>query len=212
MFIIDLDDTLLNTQAFKQARIKALNNLGVSDELCKTSYKEAYNNQLGINIYNSSSHAEVLEKYGFEKKEILSALQRVEEGLKDLLFPGAEELLNYLKEKGQKLILLSLGEESFQKMKLKQTGLVKFFDIIFTVNDTKEHIIQKILKDYLDEQDVWLVNDKIEETKKLKQLFPVLKPILKMSSVFSEEEYKASSINYFSTLTQIKQYVEQQLG
>lgn len=212
MFIIDLDDTLLNTQTFKQARIKALHDLGVSDDLYKTSYKEAYNNASGINIYNSSSHAEVLAKHGFDRKEILSALQRVEEGLKDLLFPGTEDLLNFLKEKRQKLILLSLGEEGFQKMKIKQTGLAKFFDLIFTVNDTKEHIIQKILKDYPDEQEVWLVNDKIDETKKIKQLFPILKPILKMSPVFNEAEYKDSSINYFSTLTQIKQYVEQQLG
>lgn len=211
MFIVDLDDTILNTQAFKQARIKALNNLGVSDELYKTSYIDAYNNSSGINIYNSTNHAEVLEKYGFDKEKVLSALQKVEEDLKDLLFPGTEDLATFLKEKGQKLILLSLGEESFQKMKIKQTGLAKFFDLIFTVNDTKEHVIQKILKDFPDEQEVWFINDKIEETEKLKQLFPILKPILKMSPVFSEEGYKASSINYFSTLTQIKQYVEQKL-
>lgn len=211
MFIIDLDDTLLNTHAFKQARISILNHLGVSDELYKITYKAAYDNLSGINIYSSTSHAEVLEKHGFDKGKVLGVLQRVEGGLKDLLFPGAEDLLIFLKKSGQKLILLSLGEENFQKMKLAQTGLSTYFDLIFTVNDTKEHIIQKILNDFPDEQKVWVINDKIEETKKLQQLFPILKPILKMSPVFTEKEYKSSLIPCFLTLAQIQQYVEQQL-
>jgi hypothetical protein len=35
MFIIDLDDTLLDTQSFKQARISALAQIGVSEDQYK---------------------------------------------------------------------------------------------------------------------------------------------------------------------------------
>ncbi len=209
MFIIDLDDTLLDTQAFKQVRINALQNLGVSEELYKKSYQEAYIDKSGISVYNSFVHAEALAKYGFTKEKILHALQQTEINLKNLVFTGAEELLNFLRELGQKLILLSLGERSFQEMKITQTGLAKYFDVIFTMNDSKEYEIEKFLSDFPYEE-AWLINDKVEETKELKTLFPILKPLLKVSPVFSRQEYEASGLPFFNSLTEIQQYVRDQ--
>ena len=57
MFIIDFDDTLFNTHAFKQARVEALRKLGVTEEIYKKSYQEAYNNSAGIYIYNNNKQS-----------------------------------------------------------------------------------------------------------------------------------------------------------
>lgn len=211
MFIVDFDDTLFDTRAFKQMRQKTLQALGVSDEIYEKSYLEAYNNSLGINTYNNNRHAEVLEQYGFDKQTIVMALDGLKTVIKDLLFPDTVSFLEWLKKCNQKLILLSLGEPSWQKMKIDGARIAKYFDEVFTVDDTKEHIIEKILNEFLDEKEVWFINDKIEETKKVMQHFSNLKPILKMSPRFSEEEYILSLMPYFSTLTEIKQYVEQQI-
>ena len=211
MFIIDFDDTLFDTNAFKRARQKILKAQGVSDEIYEKSYQEAYNNSLGINTYNNRKHAEVLANYGFNKQAVVSSLEELNIFAKDLLFPDAINLLEYLKNTNQKLILLSLGESSFQKMKIESAGIAKYFDTVYTVDDTKEHVIEKILKDFTNEKEVWLVNDKIEETKKIIQHHPKLKPILKMSPKFTEEAYQLSLMPYFSTLTEIQEYAKQQI-
>ncbi len=134
-----------------------------------------------------------------------------EKELEGLLFTDALIFLQYLKTKNEKLILLSFGEFEFQNKKIGVAGIKDLFDEIIITPDAKELAVEKILSTAPDKEDVWFINDKIEETKKIIQHFPYLKPILKMSPRFSEAEYKSSLIPYFSTLTEIQQYVEQQL-
>jgi len=164
MFIIDFDDTLFDTHAFKQ----------ILPDLSEDLYQE-------------------------------------NDKIKNLLFPDAVFFLEFLKETNEPLILLSLGETDFQKIKIDITGVAKFFDLIHITADAKELAINKILNEFKNEENIWFVNDKIEETKKIIQRFPQLKPILKKSSQFTSEEYCSSQIPYFGTLTQIQQYVEQQI-
>ena len=164
MFIIDFDDTLFDTHAFKQV----LTNLPED-------------------LYKQSSR------------------------IKEFLFPEAVSFLEFLKETNQPLILLSLGEANWQKTKIDITGIGRFFDLVCITADAKEEAVGKILNDFKMKKDIWFINDKIEETKKVIQEFPHLKPILKMSPKFSVEEYESSLMPYFSTLTLIQQYVEQQV-
>jgi len=130
--------------------------------------------------------------------------------LKELLFFDALSFLQYLKNVNQKLILLSFGEFSFQSKKISATGIAKFFDEIIITPDSKELALEKILKQFVDEKDVWFINDKIEETKKMLEHFPKLKPLLKKSPRFAHADYCSSQMPCFETLTQIQQYVEQQ--
>jgi hypothetical protein len=134
-----------------------------------------------------------------------------EKEFKELLFSDAFSFLHYLQTITQKSVLLSFGESSFQNKKINAAGIAELFDEIIITSDDKELALEKILEQFNDEKDVWFVNDKIEETKKVIEHFPQLKPILKMSPKFSAEEYKSSLMPYFSTLTLIQQYVEQQV-
>ncbi len=173
MFILDFDDTLFNTHAFKQ----------ILPSLQADLYKER-------------------------------------EKIKPLLLPEAISFLEFLQNTNQPLILLSLGEAGFQKAKIDITGIAKFFHSIHITADAKELAVGAILNEFKPDfakatpgkkEEAWFINDKIEETKKVIQEFPKLKPILKKSPRFSEEEYKSSLMPYFSTLTEIQQYVEQQI-
>lgn len=211
MFIIDLDDTLLNTQGFKEARIQALKEIGVSEGLYNKSYQEAYNNTVGINTYNDDAHAKTLVAHGFDEELVMQTLGRTSSRLKDFLFPDALNFLQFLKDINQQVILLSLGQSDFQEMKISKTGIAKYFDQIFTTNNTKQEILEKIVKQYVGEHEIWVINDKPDETKNLTLQFSILKPVLKVSPQFTKAEYRAAGISYFSTLTEIKQYVEQQL-
>ncbi len=164
MFIIDFDDTLFDTHAFKK----------ILPDLEKDLYKES-------------------------------------DKVKNLLFSDAVSFLEFLKQTNQPLILLSLGENNFQKTKINITGVDKFFDSVHITADSKELALSVILNDFKNEEDVWFINDKIEETKQVMAGFPQLKPILKISPRFTEDEYRLSLIPYFSTLTQIQQYVQEQI-
>lgn len=144
------------------------------------------------------------------KKVLAQSRQPKEKELKELLFPGTFLFLDYLKTINQKLILLSFGEFSFQSKKINAAGIAKYFDEIIITPDAKELALEKILKQFDDKKDVWFINDKIEETKKILERFPKLKPVLKKSPQFAHEDYCSSKMPCFETLTQMQQYVEQQ--
>ena len=133
-----------------------------------------------------------------------------EQELNSLLFSDALSFLQYLKTVNQKLILLSFGKIDFQSKKINASGIAEFFDEIIITPDGKELALEKILEQFDNEKDVWFVNDKIEETKKLLERFPKLKPVLKKSPQFADEEYCSALMPCFDTLTEIQQYVEQQ--
>ena len=138
-------------------------------------------------------------------------LHKESDSIKNLLFPEAVSFLEFLKQTNQPLILLSFGEANFQKTKINITGITKFFDSIHITTDAKELALDAILEEFKNEENIWFINDKIEETKKVVERFPHLKPILKMSPRWPEEEYRLSLMPYFSTLTDIQQYVQQQI-
>ena len=145
------------------------------------------------------------------KKILAQARQPEEKELKELLFNDACLFLHYLKSVKQKLILLSFGEFEFQNKKIGSVGIAHLFDEIIITPDVKELAVEKILRSAPDKEDVWFINDKIEETQTIVRQFPYLKPLLKMSPRFSEEEYKLSLMPYFSTLTEMQQYAESRI-
>lgn len=158
MFIIDFDDTLFNTHAFKSARVQASRDLDASE-------------------------------------------------MKKLLFSDAVFFLHYLKTSKQKLILLSFGEFEFQNKKIDAAGIAGFFDEVIITPGDKESALEKILKQFHGEKEVWFINDKIEETKKIVQRFPQIKPLLKVSPKFPIEDYQKSGMPYFLSLVNIEHWI-----
>mgnify|MGYP001576017401 CR=1 FL=1 len=126
--------------------------------------------------------------------------------MKDCCPPKWINIFKAISDKHRQNILFLVNEHK----KINATGIANFFDEIIITPDSKELILEKILKQFDGEKDIWFVNDKIKETKKIIQYHPKLKPILKMSPMFAKEEYELSQMPHFSTLTEIQQYVEQQ--
>jgi len=210
MFIVDFDDTLFDTYRFKRTRIQVLKKLGVSEELFWQTYREARNDAEGNFCYSDNCHAQMLERAGFDKQIMYAALQTVTVRMKEFLFVGAEEFLQYLKGLGQPMVLLSFGDPAFQEMKVKGSGVDKYFDRLFMVQDTKEHVIRELLGSTNDKE-YWFINDKIDETLDLRDKFSNLKIIFKQADEFPESDYRASGLPYFKTLAEIKNYVANQI-
>ncbi len=209
MFVIDFDDTLFNTHDFKQARIADLVATGVSEKDYQETYLEAMKKN-DLFSYSNERHAELLALRGYPKEKVLAALQETTGSrLREFLFPDTVEFMQKLQDLGHPLVLLSLGEASFQELKVKGSGVSEYFDRMFMVQDSKEHIIHELVAVGGHPEEMWFVNDKVGESLLIKNAFPNLHIVLKKSESIREEEYTQSNLPYFKTLTEIYEYIEQ---
>lgn len=207
MFIIDFDDTLFDTHAFKQARMASLQSLGVTEELFRRTYAQSRNDAHGAFTYTDERHAQILGVEGFEEAKVQAALQSVSYRVKEFLFEDTLRFLQGVRDLGDAMILLSLGEPSFQEFKVKQTRTHKFFDRMFMAEESKERIVKEIL-DHHSPTYAWFINDKVKETVDITKKFSVLRPVLKQSPNIPLEEYSQSGMPYFETLDEILHYVK----
>ena len=214
MFIIDFDNTLFNTTTdknnFREVRVRELGKLDISEELYQKTYGLARNEKMVERaMYNDERHAEVLSQYGFDKQKVLQVLKStMSEKLKTFLFPDTLDFLEVLKKKGLPLILFSLGDPEFQYLKLKGCGIEHYFDRVFMTSDPKKDVMNELLKN-VHEQEVWFINDKVEETVEICDTFPQIKAILKISTNSTMQEYVDSSLPFFKTLAEINKYIEE---
>lgn len=133
--IFDLDYTLLDLEKFKEGWAEAL---GLSKDEFNRSYQKNFKDQ-NIN-YSADRHLEILDK---------SQDQQVKEAIEDFLkiidcylLPEADELLEKLSS-GNRLIMVSRGDEQWQKTKLVNLNIHKYFkpdDIIFVSGDKNQRL------------------------------------------------------------------------
>ena len=200
MFIIDFDDTLLDTQAYKEARIAVLEKLGVARAVYEKTYQQVYYS------YTHERHAQALAERGFSYEVMLKTLNECLEKVGRFVFADAKEFLDSLKKYQQPMMLLSFGVKEIQEFKLKAVGFQNYFDRVYTTVGTKEEVLDKL--DIVERTDVWFINDKVGETLKIKENFPLLKIVLKQCPAYPEDDYRKSSLPYFKTLAEIKDYVK----
>jgi FMN phosphatase YigB (HAD superfamily) len=204
MFIIDFDDTLFDSYSFKKEIFYSLKNIGISEELYSTSYKKARNKKNGDFAYSFERHAKILALEGFDFEKTKQVFENID--IKNFLFSDTFEFLESLKKHNQPLILLSLGDSAFQELKVKNSGIEKYFDRIFFIGDSKEKVLTELFEN-IHKKNNWFINDKILETKNLAKKFNNLKTVLKISPSIGEEEYENCGLPFFETLTKIKEYV-----
>ncbi|MFZ2189554.1 MAG: HAD family hydrolase [Candidatus Magasanikiibacteriota bacterium] len=211
MYIIDFDNTLFNTtgpEGFRDQRVSHLTEIGVSQELYSKTYMTARNTFEGLASYNDERHAEALSEFGFDKQKVLQALDKSiqPEVLKTFLLSDTIEFLEALKNTGESLVLLSLGDPEYQNLKFRGTGIEKYFDRVFMTNKPKKEIMEEIFS-FVNDKEYWFINDRIDETLELKELHPELKVVLKVGPHYPVEDYQATSLPYFKTLIEIKDYI-----
>jgi FMN phosphatase YigB (HAD superfamily) len=163
--IFDLDDTLYNTQKFKDDMHAVLTSHRITHEDILDSYKEA---RAGHN-YSFDKHLDILAKtYEHIETEKELILQK----LKDLLlniytYPKVTDYLKELK-KSHTLILLTTGKESAQVAKIDRAGIKEFFHRICITQEEKH----QFLKNLNLEGPVYVVNDKADENQMIRETLP----------------------------------------
>lgn len=205
--IIDFDDTLFDTIYLKADWAKLLGRYGIDNHLFQQTYQGAYQDESGRAAFSFERHLSILEKtvLNLDKVKIQKNKEKFIKGLGGYLKEGAVDFLLALKRKGFLLILLSLGAQDYQRLKIKRTGIGKYFDKIITVDESKARVLRSLLGQKF--ESTILINDKIKESQEIAASFPKLKIILMVSPVFSLKDYQTSGLPYFKTFKQILNYL-----
>lgn len=163
IIIFDLDNTLLNTAAVKR---KLAWVLGITPQ----KFQETYylSNQKGK--YNFYRHLECVSRLDEkDEKKCLSNLNKVMKNLDKYLYKNSESLIKNLAKEKNYLILLTYGNRKWQKEKVKNLKIKKYFKKIIFAEKCKSHSL-----DFLktSKERIIFVNDNAKECKKIKKIYP----------------------------------------
>lgn len=210
MFIIDFDNTLFNTKLLVERIMQVFKDGGVDEIETLRSYRLSCYGEHGNNFgYSFANHLKVLSQDKYDTKLVEDNLNNLL-NFNDYNFDGVEEFLSFCRQQTDLMVLLTLGDDQFQRQKLANSGLEKFFDKIIIDNlcQKEKHVAQ--IAD--NKTPFYFINDNLLENKKIKNTLPNLDVVSKINlKKFSMQEYMDSQLPYFNTLTEIKNYVADQL-
>ncbi len=180
---IDLDNTLVDTQAFKKILRTSFVSMGISPELFDRTKHEA-NGDSWHAPYDMDAHLALLVKEvpDFDAIKNRPRFLQVYKEIKHFVFPDAKIFLKELESKaGLRRILLSFGEYDVQMIKVRSSRLDKYFDSIDIVQQHKINTFSKMPAEHLT-QSVY-INDNVKECLELHEQFPALKFIVRKTNV-----------------------------
>lgn len=165
--IFDLDYTLLDTAEFKSKMAEILG------ENFKADY-EKYFKSKGIN-FNIDDYLLILKKNrGIDDENLKKMRSEIDElfyDIDDYLKFGVENALEHFKKRGDELILLTFGYKQWQKKKVDNLSIKKYFDeIIFEDKDKSKSEYLKLLGEK--DEEVLVINDNLSEAE---QMLKILK-------------------------------------
>jgi FMN phosphatase YigB (HAD superfamily) len=164
IIIFDLDYTLLNTKKFKEDLPSVF---FMASKEWADYYKKNFKNKK-IN-YSFKKNIEYFRKRGLiksarEEKRIVKRFNYFIKKINNYLFPEVESVLKNLKNKRNKLILLTFGDKEFHKLKVDNLKIKKYFDLI--VYEDKNKSASRVLKKIKNKRTL-LVNDNLKESEKI---------------------------------------------
>jgi phosphoserine phosphatase len=167
---LDLDDTLLDTGAFKQ---RLWTYFGVQTGHTSEEVEEAYAQARAVDGgYSIQAHLSALYSREISGDGVQEFMAPVLEQLPELLFTGVFETIDRLRELGYSPIILTKGNHEFQQMKLSAlSDLVACCDeahIVPEYMDKGEYVQQA----FGELHQPLLVDDKIDTLTSFREAYP----------------------------------------
>jgi FMN phosphatase YigB (HAD superfamily) len=163
IIIFDLDDTLYDTTRFR----KDIEQVFASHEFPEADIRESYRSVVSTRGYTFEEHIRELAKKHSNLDPILFLPNLLALFEKTYIFPGVLETLEQLKN-SYTLVLVTLGEEKIQRLKIENAGIEKYFNSIHSIEKDKE----KLLRDLNFQGEIYFVNNNLVENEKVRKHFP----------------------------------------
>jgi FMN phosphatase YigB (HAD superfamily) len=164
IIIFDFDDTVFDTNRLKNDVVERFVLHGIKRDVAEDAYHKAKSEN---GVYSLNSHICTINNLQNTEvpKDFYNWFENLD--LTQYVFSNIEVLLSDLKQ-NHKLILLTKGENEFQNFKINKSGLAEHFAEIHITQNEKEIFLQ----DFLFEEPVIFINDKLDENQKVQEKFP----------------------------------------
>ena len=167
--IFDFDDTIFQTHKLKKTIFDKMESFGVPIDIIKKSYEIS---KKKFNHYTPDNHIKIIN---MTKNFHITKKQKEDIARIDFSFHKTEETFKTLSKIAKKnnLVLLTIGDKDFQKLKIHNSGLTSLFSEVHIIDSRKEDFISK--QNY--KGDVFFINDKKTENNIIRKNFPYIKVI-----------------------------------
>ena len=175
---LDFDDTLFNTKAFIEDFSGVFSDQGVSDELYRTTRRDAYRYyDATTSVYDIDEHVRILKEKipDFDSVQAKKSVDRFLADTSKYVFADVIPFLDALQKNGIECFILSFGQEVFQRTKIAGTGLTPFFKEVMIVQSEKYRAIAAVVHDK--EEKVWFVDDRAEYIDEVKVKLPWVRSV-----------------------------------
>ncbi|HAV11718.1 MAG TPA: hypothetical protein DCX32_04245 [Candidatus Moranbacteria bacterium] len=176
MIFIDFDDVLFNTKRFKEDLQNLFFQHGISREVFEKYYHNPDQKKI-LKTYDPWNHLEMIRKG--EGIDTEKAKKELEEFMVDTTAYLFGDSRNFLKSfSGEFVCIVSYGESQFQEMKIGECGIGTYCEKVQITDELKSMVIEKILKDKNpQDENVFFIEDRIEQIEDVKKKFPFVKTI-----------------------------------
>lgn len=155
-YYIDFDNTLFDSEKFYQDLLKIAESFGLSKIMIDECYQDNFSNEL----FNPFKVIEYLIEKSNINKEINKEIKKLLINAKKYLYDDTILFLEFLKKENFSLILLTYGDVSYQKAKIKETEINEYFDQIIITSKLKGEL-------GLDYRKSVFLDDNVEQIKSL---------------------------------------------
>lgn len=172
--IFDYDHTLFDMTSMHDAIYEAMEELGIS----RQTYQDVYNAETHWKMFTVKGISQRLEKStGTKFAQIASSFENISEDSELFVYDDVHEACKSLKDQGHDLLLLSWGDEGWQKKKIENSGVSNYFDEIITAMDVKTKYLEGFCEETCDDGagkcKVVVVDDKPAELLAIKESNPL---------------------------------------
>lgn len=177
ILVIDFDYTLFDAKEFEKKLFNSLADLSISADLFQSTYTETVNRHPDRYDYDIYYQLKLISQA--RNIDIELAARKIKIciiGCREYLYSDSVSFLEKIRPIASRLILITHGNEEWQRRKVVGCQLEKYFDqIIFSLKSKVDIFSELFLTG--EQEAVFLVNDKPTENTKIKNIFPVIKVI-----------------------------------
>lgn len=167
--VLDFDYTLFDAAKFRGDLGASLIKLGIDEKFFSETYKQVRYREGKESDYQPDKHLQILaDKTDTDYLKLKDTYYQVIGEAKEYLYPDTLDFLKKMKQENNKLILLTFGNPEFQKLKVQNSGIGKYFEEIYYTDGSKTSLAHKIT----DDPNVTFINDNPHEILELKSIYP----------------------------------------
>jgi FMN phosphatase YigB (HAD superfamily) len=168
---IDFDDVIFNTRKFTVDYKKIFNSHGISEKIYEKYYYDyPVNRGKDFKKYHPGMHIrEIGKNFSFNIKKLENDIAQFTKNTKKYIFKDFYVFIKQFRK--EDLYLLSFPNIKFQKTKIKNSGISRYFKQSILTNGLKSDAIKKVVKNKKKEktEEIYFIDDRLKHVEDVKR-------------------------------------------